>query len=290
MDVTAAPSKPPTDWHIFIEVLVRVWPLTVIFTIVIFMCAGLYYFGSPHGWGVQPTFSTSTANTGAIRQPLHTPVDFLECLHFSVVTITTLGYGDFRAESFGRLISGTEVLVGVVLMGIFVARLVSHQQDRYIRRLVRGQLNAEIQDFRDQLAALLRDFSLTPLVLGQPQPCHLLYRARGLTQSIARFWRHEMSEPYMSEVVPSRAVGRMLGELIEILKAVVAGVRTKTKADIRWEDFKAVRGISEATLVISTCLTELLDDPGLHHSHECVIQLVKGLRERLDMRHREAPR
>lgn len=90
----------------------------------------------------------------------------------------------------------------------------------------------------------------------------------------------------MSEVVPSRAAGRLLGELIDVLKAVIAGVATKQKNEIHWDDFKAVRGIAESTLVISTCLTDLVDDHGLQHSHQCVIELIKPLRKQLRLRSR----
>lgn len=85
--------------------------------------------------------SNPLSPTAIIQQPRNKKqVSFLDCLHFSVVTITTLGYGDYRPESFGRLVSAVEVLAGIILMGIFVARLVSHHQDRLIKRLVRGQL------------------------------------------------------------------------------------------------------------------------------------------------------
>lgn len=286
IDPTTAPPKPPTGLQIFGEVLLQVWTLALIFAVIIFVCAGLYLLGSKYGWGIQPTFTITTATGQQVAPPAP---GFWDCLHFSVVTIATLGYGDYRPESYGRWISGFEVLAGIVLMGIFVARLVSHQQDRLTKRLVRGQINTEIQEFRDQAGELLKDFSAAPLALDKQQKSMLLYRARGLTQSIARFWRHEMSEPYMSEVVQARAVGRLMGDLIKILQAVIAGVSAKKKTDLHWEDFKAVRGIGECILVVSTCLTDLIDDHGLHHSHDCVIDLVKNLRKQLEMKRREIP-
>jgi hypothetical protein len=280
---TAAPPKPPSRWRIFIQVFSQVWTLALVFVAVIVISAVLYDVGTHYGWGIQPTFLTNSP-------PAKVEVSFVECLHFSVVTIATLGYGDYRPESYGRLVSAVEVLTGIILMGIFVARLVSHQQDRLTKRLVRGQLNSEIQEFRDQLAVLLQDFSKTPPVLTSQEPCPLLYRARGLTRSIARFWRHEAMEPYMSEVVPSRAAGRLLGELIDVLKAVIAAVGTRQKNEIHWEDFKAVRGIAESTLVVSTCLTDLIDDHGIQYSHQCVNELIKPLHKQLKLRSREVSR
>ena len=91
----------------------------------------------------------------------------------------------------------------------------------------------------------------------------------------------------MSEVVPSRAAGRLLGELMDVLKAVIAAVGTKQKDEIHWEDFKAVRGIAESTLVVSTCLTDLIDDHGLQYSHQCVNELIKPLHKQIKLRSRQ---
>jgi hypothetical protein len=45
------------------------------------------------------------------------------CLYFSVVTWTTLGYGDIRPVGFARFIAGSEAIVGyfgmAALIGIF---------------------------------------------------------------------------------------------------------------------------------------------------------------------------
>lgn len=43
--------------------------------------------------------------------------DFLDCLYFSVVTYTSLGFGDHVPVSHARLISGVEALNGLLLLG-----------------------------------------------------------------------------------------------------------------------------------------------------------------------------
>ena len=46
-------------------------------------------------------------------------------LYFSVVTLTTLGYGDFvSAGSVGRGLSALEALTGQIFLGTVVARFV----------------------------------------------------------------------------------------------------------------------------------------------------------------------
>ena len=46
---------------------------------------------------------------------------FIDCLHFSTITFTTLGYGDFRPlEGWGRICAGTEAFIGALMMALFV--------------------------------------------------------------------------------------------------------------------------------------------------------------------------
>ena len=46
---------------------------------------------------------------------------FLDCVYFSTVTFTTLGYGDFRPlEGCGRVFAGTEAFIGALMMALFV--------------------------------------------------------------------------------------------------------------------------------------------------------------------------
>ena len=46
---------------------------------------------------------------------------FLDCLYFSIITFTTLGFGDFRPlEGWGRIFAGTEAFIGALMMALFV--------------------------------------------------------------------------------------------------------------------------------------------------------------------------
>jgi len=46
---------------------------------------------------------------------------FVDCLYFSLITFTTLGYGDFRPlEGLGRILAGSEAFIGAFMMALFV--------------------------------------------------------------------------------------------------------------------------------------------------------------------------
>ncbi|MBA7568698.1 hypothetical protein ES708_10432 [subsurface metagenome] len=50
-----------------------------------------------------------------------TSKNFLDCVYFSIITFTTLGYGDFRpVEGCGRIFAGTEAFIGASMMALFV--------------------------------------------------------------------------------------------------------------------------------------------------------------------------
>lgn len=45
---------------------------------------------------------------------------FLECLYFSVVTFTTLGYGDIAPVGYGRLVAALEAFLGTFIFALYV--------------------------------------------------------------------------------------------------------------------------------------------------------------------------
>jgi hypothetical protein len=66
-----------------------------------------------------------TGPQGPVIFDLSQPIDanvlaLLECLYFSVVTFTTVGYGDFLPVGWGRALSAIESLIGAFSISLFV--------------------------------------------------------------------------------------------------------------------------------------------------------------------------
>jgi hypothetical protein len=59
--------------------------------------------------------------------------NFGETLYFSLVTFTTLGYGDITIESNWRLLSGFEAINGIIVIGWTTAIMFSLIQKIYMR-------------------------------------------------------------------------------------------------------------------------------------------------------------
>ena len=60
--------------------------------------------------------------------------NFEEAMYFSLVTFTTLGYGDITISSVNRILSGLEAINGIILIGWSTAFMFSIYQ-QMIRRL-----------------------------------------------------------------------------------------------------------------------------------------------------------
>jgi hypothetical protein len=74
-------------------------------------------------------------------------VNLLDEFYFSVVTITTLGYGDLTPISdFGKLLATAEALLGVILIGLFLLSVGNEIAERQEgKRKISGKINLKPQ-------------------------------------------------------------------------------------------------------------------------------------------------
>jgi hypothetical protein len=88
--------------------LIRFVDRTPLTTFVLFFFAGLFicsfafYYLSKINQGIKPTFDGGS-------------IDYITSLYFSVVTISSLGYGDYKPINFGRAVAVFEVIYGLII-------------------------------------------------------------------------------------------------------------------------------------------------------------------------------
>jgi hypothetical protein len=86
---------------------------------VVLASALYFYLATPCGQGVIYNTSDKTFSFGS-------------SIYFSVVTFTSLEYGDFSPVGFGRAIASFEVLVGITSVAVFVGKLASERQSTVV--------------------------------------------------------------------------------------------------------------------------------------------------------------
>ncbi|MGY5450022.1 ion channel [Agarivorans sp. MS3-6] len=90
-------------------------PTRVVLTslIIILSCAIVYFFTGIH-------FNGNIVALDLNQSVSHNFVSFFECLYYSVVTFTTLGYGDFTPVGYSRAFAAIEAFSGSFIIALFV--------------------------------------------------------------------------------------------------------------------------------------------------------------------------
>ena len=77
---------------------------------------------------------------------------YIECIYFSTVTITTLGYGDITPiGATGQLVTASESLLGVVSIGLFLNAIASARGDAVRKKQTKREANVYRESQRARL-------------------------------------------------------------------------------------------------------------------------------------------
>lgn len=96
---------------------------------------------------------------------LNKEITFGDSLYFSVVTITTLGYGDLSPISgIGKAVAAIEALLGVILMGGFLLAV----SNQLLEKEERKRIEAAKENLKAQYNAWKHDIMYSLLFLTEP--------------------------------------------------------------------------------------------------------------------------
>lgn len=116
----------------------------------VLVSAGLYWIGTLTPW------------PGLFHDGRPVPTGwqgFLDCLYFSVVTATTLGYGDIvPLTPWSRVLAATEAIGGMFFVGALISRLLTAQQEKLLRDTHNLAFQERLGRMQTSLHLLIADF------------------------------------------------------------------------------------------------------------------------------------
>lgn len=116
----------------------------------ILFCASTYWLGGLTPW------PGLTQNGDPVRSDWY---GFADCLYFSFVTATTVGYGDIVPRSFwARALASTEAMGGMLLVGAVISRLLSAQQEKLLQDTHDLAFNERLGRMQTSLHLLISEF------------------------------------------------------------------------------------------------------------------------------------
>ncbi len=92
-------------------------------------------------------------------------IGIADTLYFSLVTISSLGYGDIRPMGWSRMITGGEVIMGLAFFGLLVAKISSVKQDYLLRRLYSELVDEKLDRYAETLESTGRVYRTTSNML-----------------------------------------------------------------------------------------------------------------------------
>ncbi len=94
---------------------------------------GFLYSWMPKSHGIEPEGSVNFWS------------DVFHGMYFSVVTITSLGYGDLRPQGVSRLFAGIQVIWGLTLIGLMIASLTSKRVSHFVASLYASDVQKKLE-------------------------------------------------------------------------------------------------------------------------------------------------
>ncbi len=129
-----------------------------------------------------------------------------DSLYFSLVTFTSLGYGDIAPVGASRWVACVEVILGLSLFGLAVSKASAARQSYYLGRLYVHYATERFSSYERSLRDLKEAYrhAALELPIQRQQVMDLNVRLHGILHSVEAFISFEASQgDFFGEVSPS---------------------------------------------------------------------------------------
>lgn len=127
-----------------IEDVSMIWHILVFVAVVIFFGIAYTLF-TPMGHGI-----------GQNLKPL-SDITFFTGIYFSIITISSLGYGDIHPMGISKALICVEVLFGLAMIGTMIAKVTSRRLSYHVSRLFSFDAQKRLEDFATQFDSVRVD-------------------------------------------------------------------------------------------------------------------------------------
>ena len=244
------------------------FPLTFAVSVALFAAA--YTYLTPLGHGVGQNFSPATNIT------------YFQGIYFSIITISSLGYGDMYPIGISRALVCFEVLIGITLIGIMIARVTSQRLSYHVSRLFSSNVQKRLDDFivafettqtdlKNIMPKLAAAYPVTPTSNQQTYPAPLSSEFQDaiavLSQTCVTTHEYFATETVIDNVfqsvppTPVVTLANAIDEVLMTLVQLIISLSPHAKAEIligqeRQRIFRAINAQRRLCALADECATD----------------------------------
>lgn len=122
--------------------------LLMIWIFMVFVFGFVYFSLSAH----YPTHGVSPFDGATSLEHLY------NTFYFSLVTATTVGYGDIHPLGLSRLLAGTESVLAFFIFAVFVSKLITHRQEIALHQIHKLTFEGVFANTREGFFIIRKDF------------------------------------------------------------------------------------------------------------------------------------
>lgn len=183
---------------------------------------------------------------------------FLESLYFSIITATSVGYGDIVPMGFSKLLAIVHSILALLVFAIFVTKLVSRRQDLAVQEVHRMTSESVFHHVRAGMYVVRKDFdriirlverkeALTPHDWDNIATAFL--QAQSVTEEIPEFY----GKAYSLYVIDEKRERLLIESLERTLRRIHHMLAIMEDGSIDWR--MQENAVQELTSLISTLST-----------------------------------
>lgn len=203
-------------------------------------------------------------------------VSFGDAAYFSLVTFTSLGYGDLNPQGFGRVVAVALVLMGLVLVALLVGKFASERQQSLLLLLHTSDCQRRINEFSMRLQRAVEELE-TAAEANQLET--LKRRSKDLSagfEAVSNYLVFNANQARLIEFGNESALVALYGELEKVQRICISIHKSKVPDQI----------LARRTLAITNRTAALINLMKAFHHHAGQKQsytslLVKRMRRSL---------
>lgn len=155
---------------------------------------------------------------------------FFNALYFSVITSTTVGYGDLTPQGISKLFAAVQSVSGFFIAALFVAKLVAYRQEVTLERVYELTFQAHVQSIRENFYLIRKDLDAAMREMEQEKALTVhawdnlgtaFRQARSLLEEVLGFYatdQHAHTIDPKREILLLDAVNRTVQRLRHLLE------------------------------------------------------------------------